>query len=117
MTGGGEIDLADPPLPENYILMGDFNMEPESPEYVACVGRKDASYGRVARFDTPIDALDAVGWHGGDRYSWMDPKDQDRRMHLDYCFIACGLLDRLKSAHVDVTAQGSDHFPVWIEIA
>jgi endonuclease/exonuclease/phosphatase family metal-dependent hydrolase len=116
LTGGAEIDLVDPPLPEDYVMMGDFNMVPESPEYIACVGHKDGFYGRTARFDTPIDALDAVGWHASDRYSWVESGNPQRRMHLDYCFINSGLVSRLKSAHVDVGADGSDHFPVWIEI-
>jgi endonuclease/exonuclease/phosphatase family metal-dependent hydrolase len=116
LTGGAEIDIADPPLPEDYVMMGDFNMVPESPEYIACVGHKDAFYGRTPRFDTPIDALEAVGWHGSDRYSWVDSGHPDKRMHLDYCFISAGFSSRLKSAHVDTGADGSDHFPVWIEI-
>jgi endonuclease/exonuclease/phosphatase family metal-dependent hydrolase len=117
LTGGAEIGLVDPPLPDDYVLMGDFNMVPESPEYIACVGAKDGFYGRSARFGTPTDALEAVGWHRRDRYSWMDSVDPDKRMHLDYCFISSGLVSRLKSASVDVAAEGSDHFPVWVEIA
>jgi endonuclease/exonuclease/phosphatase family metal-dependent hydrolase len=116
LTGGAEFGLPDPPLPEDYVLMGDFNMVPESPEYVACVGSRGGFYGRVARFDMPIDALDAVGWHRDDRYSWIDSRNNDRRMHFDYCFISCGLQSRLRAARVDVAAAGSDHFPVWIEI-
>lgn len=116
VTGGAEIGLSDPPLPDDYVLMGDFNMEPESPEYIACVGRKDALYGRTAHLGTPIDALDAMGWYGSDRYSWVDARDRGRHMHLDYCFISCGLQSRLRSARVDMDAAGSDHFPVWIEI-
>jgi endonuclease/exonuclease/phosphatase family metal-dependent hydrolase len=116
LTGAMEVDHTDPPLPEDFILMGDFNMLPESPEYCALVGLKDAFYGRMPRFDAPIDALDAVGWHRPETYSWMDPEDRNKRMHLDYCFISCGLVDRLQSAHVDIAAEGSDHFPVWMEI-
>ncbi|MBB4570340.1 endonuclease/exonuclease/phosphatase family protein [Rhizobium leucaenae] len=116
LTGAMEIDLPDPPLPEDFVLMGDFNMVPESPEYCALAGLKDAFYGRTPRFDTPTDALDAAGWLKPEAYSWMDPNDRSKRMHLDYCFISCGLSDRLRSAHVDIDAEASDHFPVWIEI-
>ncbi|MDL2399718.1 endonuclease/exonuclease/phosphatase family protein [Rhizobium mayense] len=116
LTGGMEIGYSDPPLPEDFVLMGDFNMVPESPEYCALAGVKDAFYGRVPRFDMPMDALDAVGWLTPEAYSWMDPKDRNKRMHLDYCFISCGLSDRLRSAHVVIDAEGSDHFPVWVEI-
>ncbi|MDK4739380.1 endonuclease/exonuclease/phosphatase family protein [Rhizobium sp. CNPSo 3464] len=116
LTGAVEIDFDDPPLPEDFILMGDFNMVPESPEYCALAGLKDAFYGRMPRFDVPTDALDVVGALKPEAYSWMDPKDRNKRMHLDYCFISCGLSDRLRSAHVDIDAEGSDHFPVWVEI-
>ena len=116
LTGAMEIDHSDPPLPEDFVLMGDFNMVPESPEYCALAGLKDAFYGRMPRFDTPIDALDAAGRLKPEVYSWMDPEDRNKRMHIDYCFISCGLSDRLRSAHVDLEAEGSDHFPVWIEI-
>ena len=36
-----EIGLPDPPYPEGFILMGDFNMLTGSPEYVELVGRPD----------------------------------------------------------------------------
>ncbi|MGO7653269.1 endonuclease, partial [Rhizobium ruizarguesonis] len=55
LTGGGEFDLPEPPLPENYIIIGDFNMEPESPEYCALTGAGGGYYGRVARIGTPVD--------------------------------------------------------------
>ncbi|MGO7800587.1 endonuclease, partial [Rhizobium ruizarguesonis] len=38
------------------------------------------------------------------------------RMHLDYCFVSCGLESRLKSALIDTQSEGSDHFPLWVEI-
>ena len=116
LTGGEEVGLIDPPLPEDYIVMGDFNMEPESPEYRAYVGTKDKFYDRVPRFDIPADALDLAGWYKPGCYSWVDPGNHMRRMHLDYCFISCGLQSRLRSAYVDTDAEGSDHFPVWMEL-
>jgi len=116
LTGGQEIGAVDPPVAEDYVLMGDFNMVPESPEYVACAGIEDGYYGRVSRVGTPLDALELAGWHRPDTYSWMDPDDRDKRLHLDYAFISAGLEGRLRSAHVDTDPVGSDHFPVRIEI-
>ncbi len=116
LTGGREIGVSDTPIGDDYVLMGDFNMVPESPEYVACVGSKDSYYGRVARLDTPLDALDLCGWHNPDSYSWMDPANREKRLHLDYAFVSAGLEGRLRSARVDTDPIGSDHFPVWIEI-
>ncbi len=116
VSGAGELDFEDLPLPEDYVVMGDFNMVPESPEYCALAGAKDGYYGRVPRIGTPVDALAALdGYHPGS-YSWMDPKDHGKRMHLDYCFVSGGLAGSLEAAHVDTDSVGSDHFPVWVEI-
>lgn len=117
LTGGADFDLPALPMPEDYVLMGDFNMQPESPEYVAMTGPVDAYYGRVARHPHPVDALDRMGRLTPGCYSWMDPRETSSRLHLDYAFISCGLLPRLKDAHVDLEPQGSDHFPVWLELA
>ncbi|MBX4905334.1 endonuclease [Rhizobium bangladeshense] len=116
LAGGSELDLPEPPLPEDYIVMGDFNMEPESPEYCALAGAGGGYYGRVARIGTPVDAFAALKAYGPESYSWMDPEDHGKRMHLDYCFVSCGLEGRLKSARIDTQSVGSDHFPVWVEI-
>ncbi|GGD95924.1 endonuclease [Rhizobium anhuiense] len=116
LTGGGEFDLPEPPLPEDYVIMGDFNMEPESPEYCALAGAGGGYYGRIARVGTPIDAFAALSAYRPGSYSWMDPEDHGKRMHLDYCFVSCGLEGRLKSARIDTQSEGSDHFPLWVEI-
>ncbi len=116
LTGGAEFGLAEPPLPADYVVMGDFNMEPESPEYCVFAGSADRFYGRTARIGTPVDAFAALGAYRPESYSWMDPDDRGRRMHLDYCFVSCGLKDRLKSAFIDTDCQGSDHFPLRVEI-
>lgn len=116
VTGAAEVDVDDPPLPEDYLIMGDFNMTPESPEYCILAGAKDGYYGRVPRIGTPVDALATLEAYPPGSYSWMDPKDHGKRMHLDYIFVSCGLVGRLKSAKIDTDSVGSDHFPVWVEI-
>ncbi|KQV73032.1 endonuclease/exonuclease/phosphatase family protein [Rhizobium sp. Root1220] len=116
VTGAIEFDISDPPLPEDYVVMGDFNMTPESPEYCRFAGSKDGFYGRTTRIGTPVDALAALKAYEPGSYSWMDPKDHGKRMHLDYCFVSGGLEGRLKSADIDTNSIGSDHFPLWVEI-
>ena len=116
LTGGSEFDLPEPPLPEDYVILGDFNMEPESPEYCALAGAGGGYYGRVARIGTPVDAFAALEAYGPGSYSWMNPDDHGERMHLDYCFVSCGLVSRLQSARIDTQSVGSDHFPLWVEI-
>ncbi|WP_283196425.1 endonuclease/exonuclease/phosphatase family protein [Rhizobium sp. AN80A] len=116
LTGAREFEIEELPLPEDYLVMGDFNMLPESPEYCAFAGRKDGYYGRTARIGTPVDAFEALGAYQPDGYSWMDPANHGKRMHLDYVFVGSGLESRLRSARIDTSAMGSDHFPVWVEI-
>nr|WP_156582687.1 MULTISPECIES: endonuclease/exonuclease/phosphatase family protein [Rhizobium/Agrobacterium group] len=116
MTGGQEFALPQPPLPEDFLLMGDFNMQPESPEYREMVGTIDAYYGRTARADAPLDALARLGKLNAGSYSWEEVGKPDMRMHLDYCFLSGSLAHRLKAASVDTDAVGSDHFPVWVEL-
>lgn len=122
ITGTGDFGFADPPLPENFALMGDFNMEPESPEYIVMAGRRDAYYGRSLRAGLPVDVLDRAGKLTPQSYSWERPSADGgdgngaRRMHLDYCFMNAGMAGRVTDAFVDLEASGSDHFPVWVEV-
>lgn len=116
LTGVNEFGLPDPALPQDFLIMGDFNMEPESVEYIAMVGRHDAYYGRTPRAGYPTDAEAHLKTRPADGYSWIS-EDGLRRMHLDYCFVSGGLAGRLKACRVDNSACGSDHFPVWVEVA
>ncbi|MBD9374525.1 endonuclease/exonuclease/phosphatase family protein [Rhizobium sp. ARZ01] len=116
ISGAGEFGLREPPFPDDYVLMGDFNMVPESPEYCAVAGEIDGYYGRQIRATNPLDVLAGLGKRSPESYSWIDPKDHSHRMFLDYCFVSHGLVGRLKEAWVDETATGSDHLPVWFEL-
>lgn len=121
LTGAANEGFIDPPLPEDFILMGDFNMEPDSPEYIAMTGHRDRYYGRALRSNQPVDALDHLGRLSPESFTWAEPPDTQKgsvrvKMHLDHCFISCGLAPRIRNAWVDNDAQGSDHFPIWVEI-
>lgn len=118
LTGAEEFGFANPPLPEDFVMMGDFNMTPESPEYVEMVGRTDSYGERVSRANQMVDACARLGVVTPDSYTWVkSPGDGTERMHLDHCFVNAQLAARLKSARVDHQALGSDHFPVWLELA
>lgn len=117
LTGAAAEGFPNPPLPQDFLLMGDFNMEPGSEEYIAMAGRKDSYYGRTLRINQPVDALDRLGVLTPESYSWAKPPgDGPIKMHVDYCFMSAGLVPRLKGARLDHTATGSDHFPLWIEL-
>jgi endonuclease/exonuclease/phosphatase family metal-dependent hydrolase len=115
LTGASEFAVVDPPSPVDFLIMGDFNMEPERPEYIAMTGHSDVYYGRTPRVGFPTDAQAHLNSRAMDSYSWVN-EDGSRRMHLDYCFVSGGLASRLKGAWVDTQATGSDHLPVWTEL-
>jgi endonuclease/exonuclease/phosphatase family metal-dependent hydrolase len=111
-----------PPLPAEAILLGDFNAEPGSAEYVA-----------VTRGTRPPGPLSdkAAGSHHAFVDSWIAAGHQARRgityrrnpaqlaewdQRIDYCFLPLALVPRLLDARIDAEAIGSDHQPVWVEL-
>ena len=117
VTGISEMGFPEPPVPEAYVLMGDFNMLPGSTEYHAVAGTPDHEFGtpHVARH-----AVDAGMLPGGDQtptcVNLQDPTDTERHKRLDYCFVHPLLAPKVKSVRVDTAARGSDHKPVWLEL-
>ena len=117
VTGISEMGFPEPPVPEAYVVMGDFNMLPGSPEYRAVAGTPDHEFGtpRVARF-----AVDAGLLPGGDEaptcVNLENPADAALHKRLDYCFVHPLLASRVTSVRVDSAARGSDHKPVWLEL-
>jgi endonuclease/exonuclease/phosphatase family metal-dependent hydrolase len=117
VTGLSELGFPEPPVPEAYVVMGDFNMLPGSPEYHAVTGIPDHEFGtpRVARY-----AVDAGTLPGGDEtptcVNLEDPQDVSRHKRLDYCFVHPLLASKVKAVRVDTAARGSDHKPVWLEL-
>lgn len=117
LTGAHEFGLVDPPMAEDYVIMGDFNMQPETPEYRAIAGIPDPYYGRSPRAFQPCDALATLAKTGPGAWSWTEPSDRTVKQLLDYAFISPGLVRRLKNGWIDNDAPGSDHMPIWIELA
>ncbi len=104
-TGGAISGLADfgypePPLPEDFALMGDFNFEPGSVEMAAMT--QDGAIADVT--------ASAVG------HTWFDPRGGAPSQRLDHCFMNRDLAQRVTGVRVDADAQGSDHCPVWVMI-
>jgi endonuclease/exonuclease/phosphatase family metal-dependent hydrolase len=107
-----------PPNPPDSIIMGDFNTEPDSPEYKEMVGTTaDEARGEIRFRHAFVDSWRAVGKGSNGATFLADPKrNPDQDFRIDYCFVSGGLADRLVSARVDQKAAGSDHQPLWIEI-
>jgi endonuclease/exonuclease/phosphatase family metal-dependent hydrolase len=116
ISGHSDLGFPEAPHTDDYLLMGDFNMLPESHEYIAMAGPRDPYYGRTPRANCPTDALDYLGKRGLDAYTWEEPKRTDIRQYLDYCFVSGSLVSRLKDGWVDEERVASDHKPVWLEI-
>jgi endonuclease/exonuclease/phosphatase family metal-dependent hydrolase len=116
VTGGSEFGFPELPAADDYVVMGDFNMMPEQPEYLAMVGPKDLYYGRTATAAFPLDALDHLGKRGIDDYSWEEPGHPETRQLLDYCFVSPSMAGRLRNGWIDMECIASDHKPVWVDM-
>ena len=104
-----------PAMPHEAIWMGDFNAETDGPEYDAIAGPKDPIHGRVRYADRFADAWVCAGHDEAGSATY--PADRGfPDMRLDYCFVSAALAGRVRSAHVDLAAQGSDHQPLWVEM-
>lgn len=120
LTGLAEYGLPEPPCPDEFILMGDFNMLPGSPEYAAICGNPDHGFGYTLTANHAVDVAERLGLQGTDTLTWIDPhdaKDIKRQKRIDFIFTSASLAERIKSCHVDRQAVGSDHLPLWAELA
>jgi endonuclease/exonuclease/phosphatase family metal-dependent hydrolase len=123
LEGGGlsgipEIGLPDLPYPEAFIVMGDFNMLPGSPEYVELAGRPDHEFGMPLTADLAVDVAQRLAVAG--LVTWVDPErpeDQSRHKCIDYIFTSASLAKSLKRLWTDRDAIGSDHLPLWAELS
>lgn len=113
ITGAVEYGSPEPPHPEDFVLLGDFNMTPDSPEYELMAGGIDYAEGRLTVAHHPVDASRI---DDGETVSWIDTERPERRSRLDYCFVSAGLASRVRRAWIDSDAAGSDHMPVWVEM-
>jgi endonuclease/exonuclease/phosphatase family metal-dependent hydrolase len=93
-----------PPMPENAILMGDFNFKPTDPEYAKFVGPWSEEYGRVIPLAGFVDSWVAAG-HDEQEGVTCDGK------RIDYLFASSPLAHHIQSAAIDANATGSDHQP------
>lgn len=120
LSGVAEIGLPDLPCPEAFVVMGDFNMLAGSPEHVELAGQPDHEFGMPVTADLAVDAAARLGAAGADLVTWVDPKrpgDASRRKRIDHIFTSASLAKSLRRLWVDRQAAGSDHLPVWVEMA
>ncbi|MDH3631483.1 MAG: endonuclease/exonuclease/phosphatase family protein [Gammaproteobacteria bacterium] len=104
--------VAQPPMPKSAVVLGDFNMHPESPEYAIIATAIGEHNGPLL---TDIWARKNPGsnvmtWHPNPGR----PGDE-QSARLDYCFVTADLIASAGASWVDESAQGSDHQPLWID--
>lgn len=116
VTGGTQAGFPELPHTDDYLVMGDFNMMPEQPEYIAMAGPKDLYYGRTASATFPVDALDHLGKRKEGDFTWEETGRPEMRQYLDYFFVSGTVASRLSAGWVDHACEASDHKPVWIEL-
>ena len=102
-----------PPMPRDAILLGDFNMQPDSKEYERIVGPVSPYGGRITNPEGFVDAWVEAG-NAGDAGPTAEVRGHPAR--LDYCFVSAGMKERIRAVRVDSQAIGSDHQPVWIDL-
>lgn len=97
------------PMPEDFVLLGDFNHGPD-----------DTEYGHLTRPNGHAhDLLDCwtltgnAATQGATYFPTTEPENGSR---IDFAFVDRRLEKRVARAWIDTAAQGSDHQPYWIEI-
>ena len=116
LTGASEFGLPELPHTDDFVLLGDFNMVPESPEYVTMCGTRDTNMGRTVKFTCPVDALKQLNKVDADSVTWIDETEKVPGALLDHIFVNAGLVPRLHDGGINSDAIGSDHLPVWVEM-
>ena len=116
-TGDEWNAIAEIPIPDDYVMLGDHNLLPDSDEYLRIVGQPDYFYGSRISARHLIDTWVQVGHSRDDGVTWYDgDNDWAPGGRLDYVFVSPSLARHVKRAWIDNDASGSDHQPVWIEL-
>jgi endonuclease/exonuclease/phosphatase family metal-dependent hydrolase len=108
-----EDGVSDQTVPADAIIMGDFNCQPDTDEYLSMAGPVSDYGGHISSVAGFVDA-----WivSGQDKMSGVTTDVNGVLVRLDYCFVSTSLRHCISSCVVDEQAQGSDHQPVWVEI-
>ena len=117
VSGSGWLDVREVPLSEDFVVLGDCNLKPDSPEYTRIVGEPDYFYGSRIVAKHLVDTWVQAGHLQDEGVTWYDEsKNFQSGLRLDYGFVSAGLAAKVKSAWIDGKAPGSDHQPTWFEL-
>jgi len=111
-------DAVPPPMPEAFVLLGDFNLEAKDPEYDHLAGPADGDFGRISSKEDFIDTWVAAGHDEkeGNTFSNESSSSASQGMRIDFAFVDASMRQQVLGAWIDEAAQGSDHQPYWIEL-
>ncbi len=106
--------MPEPPCPTSCLWLGDFNMEPGSPEYHAITG--ETPYHPGALYAGAM--VDAVAHTGQTLHTHEKIISGTRRLRqLDHIFVTADLAPRLRKTWTEADQIASDHLPLWLEMA
>ena len=106
------------PMSEEFVLMGDCNLTPNSREYERIVGEPDYYHGYRIVAHHPVDTWTQAGHERDGGVTWYDAIDDWKRgLRLDYAFVSAGLARHVSHARIDGDAAGSDHQPYWFSLS
>jgi endonuclease/exonuclease/phosphatase family metal-dependent hydrolase len=115
ISGSAEYGFPEPPRPRGFVLMGDFNMDRFSPEYMLMTGEKDGASSEAGT--DPVDVYSLGEGLPGGAVSWVDDAKPETNRLIDFAFVEASLAGRVGKVWIDGKARGSDHLPVWFELA
>lgn len=105
-----------PPMPVPAILLGDFNMKPDSSEYAVLTGPAGPDYGRLPEYGLFADALTRAGIAESAGITYP-ANDVEHAKRIDHIFLTSDIAGRVARGWIDEAADASDHQPVYAEIA
>lgn len=107
----GWLEGTRPPMPSQAIILGDMNFDYRSPEYDAFTGPLSPEYGRVTHRLGFVDA-----WVASGKEEESGQSHPNNKYRIDHCFVCSDLSNHVQSVWVDNKAEGSDHWPLWVEL-
>lgn len=97
-----------------WVLLGDFNFRPESPEYARLTGREPSEPNPdPGPLVGMADSWAKVGRGPGATIRLDRPEHAHR---IDYIFVSADLAPGLLDARVDTETRASDHQPVFVRL-
>ena len=105
-------------LSEDFVVLGDCNLKPDSPEYRRIVGEPDYLEGLHIIAQHLVDTWVQAGHPRDEEVTCYEENNVSEAIgRLDYGFVSAGLAGMVQGAWIDDGALGSDHQPTWFELA